>query len=475
MVSPLTDRAARSLTTAAIVAGLAATSGATELGIRASLTGSTSLENVLPPNPRPDVSGAVGPAHFVELLNARYAVYDKATGDLLDSGSHVDFWSRSGAPENIDYAFDPRILYDVASERWFAAAITFELVGTDSWIAVAVSHSSDPTDGWTGFHIDADPSAANWLDSIALGIDADAVYVETIRQQPVTELGLGLAVVVLPKADLTDAVPSIAGATILAPSFLVGGTGAQAAVNLDGGGPPMHLHSNQLSELRGLDVLGPVATPALGPRPAVPVDPLPRPPDAAQPGPKPDLAILSGLQFSANMLLQDGSLWAVQGVDVDGRAAIRWFELDPLANAVVQSGTIADPELDFYMPSIAVNESRVAVIGFTGSSESVFPSAYAVAGENVAGQTVFGEPVLLRAGTADYEVLDRIGRNGWGDFSTTVVDPSDPLSFWTFQEFVIDEDVWGISITHLAVPEPGQVVLVAAGGLALLGAGAARR
>jgi hypothetical protein len=417
----------------------------------------------------------VGPAHVVELLNARYAVYDKATGDLLDSGSHVDFWSQSGAPEPIDYAFDPRILYDPASERWFAAAITFELVGTDSWIALAVSRSSDPTDGWTGFHLDADLQEANWLDTMSLGLDADALYVVTIRQAPVTESALGLAVVVVPKVDLVAAVPSVAGATILAPSFLVPFTGAQLAVNLDGGGPPMPLHANQGGELRGTDVLGPVSAPALSPRPAVPVDPLSRPPAAAQPGPKQDLVNLSGLQFSANTVLQDGSLWAVQGVAVDGRAALRWFELDPLANAVVQSGVIADPELDLYMPSIAVDDSRVAVIGFTGSSESVFPSAYAVAGESLAGQTVFGEPVLLRAGAADYEVLDRFGRNSWGDYSTTVVDPGDPLSFWTFQQFVIEEDVWGISITHLAVPEPGRLPLVVVGGLVLLGVGSRRR
>jgi hypothetical protein len=167
-------------------------------------------------------------------------------------------------------------------------------------------------------------------------------------------------------------------------------------------------------------------------------------------------------------MLRGGSLWAAQGVEIEGRAAIRWLELDPGSSALLDSGVIADPELDLYLPSIAVNEQDHVVIGFQGSSEAVYPSAYAIAGERVGGAMSFGEPLLLRAGTADYEVLDRLGRNGWGDHSSTVVDPSDASSFWTFQQFASDEDVWGISITKLSVPEPSQVLCVAAGALVLL-------
>jgi hypothetical protein len=460
--------AAVALEAAALIAATATVSLAIELEVDASFTGSNSLQDVLAANPRPDPGGAVGPAHFVELLSARYAVYDKATGTLLDSSSHVQFWSDSGAPEPIDFAFDPRIVYDAPSGRWFAAAITFELVGTDSWIAFAVSNGSDPADGWTGFHIDADPTAANWLDTMALGVDADAVYLATIRQQPVTEVGLGLGIVVLPKAALLEQTPDIAGATLFSAGFLAPGAGVQLSVNLDGSGPPMPLLSNVSNEVREVDIQGPVDVPELEPRPAIDVDALPRATGAAQPGPKPDLVLLGGFKFGANAMLRGGSLWAAQGVEIEGRAAIRWLELDPGSSALLDSGVIADPELDLYLPSIAVNEQDHVVIGFQGSSEAVYPSAYAIAGERVGGAMSFGEPLLLRAGTADYEVLDRLGRNGWGDHSSTVVDPSDASSFWTFQQFASDEDVWGISITKLSVPEPSQVLCVAAGALVLL-------
>lgn len=53
----------------------------------------------------------------------------------------------------------------------------------------------------------------------------------------------------------------------------------------------------------------------------------------------------------------------------------------------------------------------------------------------------------------------------WGDYTTTVVDPSNPNVFWTFQEYALDNSVtpdnWATEITQIIVPEPGSVVLAA--------------
>ena len=43
-----------------------------------------------------DGDGAVGPAHFVELINGRFAIYAKADGTLLQSTDDVGFWQNSG-------------------------------------------------------------------------------------------------------------------------------------------------------------------------------------------------------------------------------------------------------------------------------------------------------------------------------------------------------------------------------------------
>jgi hypothetical protein len=456
---------------------------ATALGLRidAGYTGTTSAESVGTTIPVPDVDGAVGPDHFVELLNGRYAVYDKATGALVESSSQVEFWAEAGIAGPIHQAADPRLLYDAAQGRWYALAIRQAPDATDDLLVAAVSRSSDPTQGWNAFEIDADPDAVNWLDFSMLGFDADGVYLSVSRQAAGTGSFRGTAIVALPKADLLAPAPSIAGATVIKTTVAQTGFDPQPAVDLDGSGLPhpfLSGNSAVFGLLQASRLEGPVSAPTLTGGILIPVEAASGPPDAEQPGDK--LPLETGGRnnvalFSGSVVLQNGSLWAAQGIEVDGRAAIRWLEVDPENDIVLQSGVVADAELDLYTPSIAVNELDQVVIGFSGSSESVFPSSYAVFGERVGETNVFGDLLLLRAGVSDYERLDGRGRNAWGDYSSTVVDPLDPLTFWTFQEFVIDTDVWGISITKLVVPEPGQGALLGIGVLLALAAARGRR
>jgi hypothetical protein len=56
---------------------------------------------------------------------------------------------------------------------------------------------------------------------------------------------------------------------------------------------------------------------------------------------------------------------------------------------------------------------------------------------------------VLKAGVDGYFKTFAGLFNRWGDYSTTVVDPSDDLSFWTILQFaaldvgaVVDDDRW---------------------------------
>jgi hypothetical protein len=173
-------------------------------------------------------------------------------------------------------------------------------------------------------------------------------------------------------------------------------------------------------------------------------------------------------RFVSSLVLQNGSLWGVRMVnDLTGRTTAQWFEFDPDTRIVLQSGVISDPERNLIYPSIAVNELDQIVIGFTGVSEDEFASAYAVFGETLGGTTTFGEPFLLHAGTSPYERIFN-GRNRWGDYSATVVDPENPNVFWTFQEWAAGPGEWATRVTQLfVVPEPGTALLMGVG-IALL-------
>lgn len=415
----------------------------------------------------PDTMGAVGPDHVVEILNGRYAVYRKSDGVRVQTSTLSQFWTSAGqAPTGS--AFDPRILYDAASRRWFAVSVDNARAANN--LLVAVSSSDDPTEAWSAFKIDSDSTNANWADFPTLGITSDAVVVAaTMFPIGSSSLPAATGVLVLPKADLVAPVPSAAQGTLFENASV--GFQAQPVVDLDGGGLPTTLLSASLSPLGLLlanTITGPAAAPTLGPLQNLAIPGLPTPPSADQPGAKPNLD--SGdARFSGNVVLQGGDVWAVQSVTAGGRAAIRWLRFEPGTNILLESGLIADPSLDFTYPSIAVNDFGDIVIGMSGSGAAQFASAYAVQGRHAGGATSFDDPILLQAGVSDYQRLGGDGRNRWGDYSATVLDPTDPLAFWTFQEYVSASNVWAVQITQLFVPEPGTALLLAVG-LALLGA-----
>jgi hypothetical protein len=207
--------------------------------------------------------------------------------------------------------------------------------------------------------------------------------------------------------------------------------------------------------------------------PTVNVTPAAVPPDAPQKpsGTNAKLDINTGddSRFGSSAIVKNGNIWATQPIDVNGRAAVRWYEIRPSDGAVLESGNISDPKLSLYYPSIAVNDVGTVVIGFTGSSPDTYASSYAIVGNtDTNGSLTFGSLMLLKSGLSDYQQIDGNGENRWGDYSATLVDPTDPNSFWTFQEFVAASDQWGIQITQIVTPEPSSLaMLLVSGGLLL--------
>jgi len=96
---------------------------------------------------------------------------------------------------------------------------------------------------------------------------------------------------------------------------------------------------------------------------------------------------------------------------------------------------------------------------------------------------------LVLAGTGTGPTGGGLGQNiyndgfnqRWGNFSTTNVDPTDPYSFWTVQEYARPGGGtdWRTQITEITLnpsiqvqgPEPGSLILVVASLLAAVGRG----
>jgi hypothetical protein len=164
-------------------------------------------------------------------------------------------------------------------------------------------------------------------------------------------------------------------------------------------------------------------------------------------------------RFSAMVYQVGGVLYAVHSTQQGSHAAIRWYKINAADFTLLQSGTISDPNLDLFYPSIAANPSGVVVICYDGCSASSFVSIYTQFGETSAdGSTTFGSPLLLKASSVSYTLIpsgDTTSR--WGDYSSVCVDPVDPNRFWTINMYPSSANDWSTQVTELltatAMPE----------------------
>lgn len=425
----------------------------------------------------PDTMGAVGPTSFVELLNGRYSAYDKASGIVTQTSTLDQFWRNAGTPPTGSFTFDPRVVYDPFSDRYLASSA--DNPGQPNNLLLAISKTSDPTLGWNGFTIPSDPTKQRWADFPTLGFNREGVYLAAnMLSLPGTMGTQGTTIVAVPKADLMAPIPTVSNATLFLNQIEPGPT-AQPVVDLDNKRPSAVLVSNPFvmaESVKRSDILGDIRAPILSsPSAFIPLQPFVQTFSAVQPGGAANLELSGGSHLSSNVVLQNNTLWGVQTVSVNGQAALRWFQIDPNTNRTLQEGLIQKPGLNFFYGSIAVNKAGDVVIGFSGSGPSQFPSAYAVAGITRGGITGFGDPILLREGVAPYQNFGN-GRNRWGDYSATTIDPSNASSFWTIQEWASGLNSWSTQITELrfgsafaAAPEPSTFLLIASGLLGLAG------
>ncbi len=384
----------------------------------------------------PDTDGAIGPNHFVETVNRNFAVYNRYTGAELTNILLGSFLPGSNG--------DPRVVFDQHSGRWIVHVCDFSATAT---IYLAVSLTDDPMGNWfkTSFATDEDEDVGNWPDYPTLGVDANGIYIGAYMIG-----GGGMSLFAIDKAPLVSVPPSLG--TIYAfrqlpwegalqPAHTYGNPGGDYVVSVD---------SSSALRLRKVNSNGfPWTLSNLG---TVSVSSFSDPPNA------PALGSSTALNTVDDRLMmsvyRDGSLWTSHTISASGRAACRWYEIDVTTQTLVQSGTVADPSLHYFFPSIMVNQTGDAVMAFTGSNSSQYAACYYTgrAASDPAGE--MAPPVMYKAGTGPQNNIDGYGRNRWGDYSYTTLDPVDQSTIWTVQEYGHDDDIWGTYIAALSVAPP---------------------
>jgi len=394
----------------------------------------------------PDTMGAVGPNHLVSLLNSDFGVFNKTTGAVLIKIPLRSFWVSLGtaAGEPAHFPFDTKVLYDPSSDRFFAVT----LGGTnspDSWILVAVSSTSDPTGAWSQWAIDADrdndaQQFDNWADFPGVGLDGNNLYVSANMFSNGDFFQYG-KIWVLPKAQLLSGSSSITWTEFRDPP---GSDFNMQPAHTFGVAPAEYfLFEGSSSHLLMARIDNTSGTPVWHAPTAVTIAAYTlsnRLPGAPQSGN--DNTIDTSDTRLLNVVYRNDSLWTVHTVRTPAttKTEVAWYQIDPGAGVVLAQGRISDPVRWYYYPSIGVNQDNVAAIGFSGSSSREYAGGYYTIVRPSSG---IAEPVsLLKTGEAPYyktgQTMGTPGGgtdNRWGDYSATVVDPTDSVTFWTLQEY----------------------------------------
>jgi len=401
----------------------------------------------------PDTHGAAGPDHLASILNSGFAVFDKTTGAVVFGPISLQaFWAPlgTGAGQPADFPFDPKILYDQYSGRWMVTSDSNPRTA-NSWVLFAISSSSDPTAGFTLYALRADSTGANWADYPGFGVDPDWVYINN-NMFAVSSAPFYVRFWVIDKASALAGGPltvhvidNAVGGGTWQPTHAFGPTSVNYVINQgwSGGGATRYLRIQEFSAPAGTPVLtdlGWIRVADYG------FDSLA---DAPQPGCS--ARINTNDTRLLNAVLRNGKIWATGEVDdpVDdgiGMAEVAWYEIDPgLANGAgsngpIQQGRVAHPSLYYYFPSIAVAQNESVALGFTGSDGSTFAGGFYTMRHATDPPGTMRSVSLLKAGEDPYLKTLGSGRNRWGDYSATVIDPTDDLTFWTLQEYALPED-----------------------------------
>lgn len=381
----------------------------------------------------PDTCGAVGPNHVVEAVNRVFAVYDKISGALVQQFSLGSFLPGSNG--------DPRVLYDQHSDRWVIIASNF-----NSRIYIAVSTSNDPTGTWFKNHFtaSADSDSGCFPDYPTLGVDAEGIYTASYM------VGCGFSIFALEKAPLIDPSPGLG--TITAFRNVAGGT-TQPVHTYGTPAGEFCISRNGSASLRVHRVNPPLTAPTLTNLGTVSIPFHTSPPDVPALGSTTPLDSVDARLMNA--VYRDGSIWTTHNIGFNGRTACRWYQVGTTPLELLQSGTVSSDTLYYWMPSIAVNDNGDVGMGFSGANANQYAGAYFTGRRYIDPPGEMAEPIQMRQGDAPQNVIDGYGRNRWGDYSLTSLDPMSERELWTVQEYAHANNVWG---THVARLDYGDTV-----------------
>ncbi len=445
-------------------------------GIVSSFAGLSSGDNdfaIVPPDPQL----AAGPDRIIEMVNIKGRVFDKSGGVL----STFNLATLFGVPSGY-INFDPKVIYDAASGRFFAAYVSlcddsFGCGSDQGRLHFAVSTTNNPLGTWNTYFT---AIANDFQDYPGIGVTDDKVTISynrfDIDSPPGPDLSpgcfaisgyCGVQTLVIQKSDL---LAGIAATTFLtaadtshftvrpAHSLTPVTTQYMASVTVDFA-TAVHLWQVTGTPSGGNVIVSDIAHPA--------ISSLQTPPDAQQGGTSElvttnDNRILDAVWRNNRMWLSANGACVPVG-DSTTRSCLKLIEVNTQTNVIVQDFLFGSPGLYYYFPAIRTDANANLHVVYSRSGAGEFVQTRVAGRLNTDPANTMSGDTLLKAGEIAYvenPLLDSSPYR-WGDYMGAAVDPTDSSLVWVVGEYAKSDafERWGTWIGKLQVDTDGDGIV----------------
>jgi hypothetical protein len=398
----------------------------------------------------PDTTGTIGPDRYIETINTQYAIYSRA-GSLINGGDLADL---TGIPTGLfGYALsDPQIMWDAATQRFYYSAVYYDsLFLSDNGLAVGWSTTATPSSAadWCQYAISFGsdlpdyPKLGDSADFLIYGFNqfsnfaqdyTGSAFATLNKPAPGATCAPTSAFTVNSSGVLHNANSSLAATPV--PANLVDdstGTGYVVA-NADLSTTPSADFISVWSVTKnGTDANG-IPIPAVTGPTTVSVPTYSMPSSAPEQGSSNLLDTLDG-RFEASVAAVDPghanklAVWTAHAVFGGGGTEERWYEVDPAAGSLLQSGKVSSPSLFVWNGAISPDRANTGTTAAYGdsmamsvstSSASSYPAIQFVWKNGGGAQSALSN--LVQSGGPNVDFSCSPCR--WGDYSGASPDPA---------------------------------------------------
>jgi hypothetical protein len=389
----------------------------------------------------PDTDGDVGPNHYFQVVNVRYAIYDKAGNKLIGPNNNSTIFA--GMPHNNNDG-DAVVLYDENADRWLFSQFSLPNYPNGPFYEnVAISQTADPTGAWFRYQY----TFTDMPDYPKLSVWGDGYYMTIRRFASGSGNWISPSAVAMERAKMLIGDPAPTMVMFNLPSSCDGPLPADCDSDFPPEGTPCpvcYLIKGSTASIKISDFHVDWTTPANSSftlANTVSVSPFTTwtyESIVPQKGTSQKLDVFSRRVIMFRMPFRKfNDHWSMllnTTVNNNSVAAIRWMEVRNTGSGwnLYQEGTYA-PDANFrWMGSIAMDTSGNIALAYSISSSTMYPSIR-YTGRMKAdplGVMTIAEKGIYN-GTGSQTSSD--GR--WGDYIAMAADPAVPGKFWYTQEY----------------------------------------